>query len=340
MIRGCETDQHRRQRLVRRHQRAALGEHEPQAAARANSLTNSVRNSGSATSLAGWTEHQIDLECKAGYDAFLIQTRARHIEYFAARPERRSETRAFLARSREAAFPDGWGNLADSIAPDVWHRHHLSAGSSQVLAIALLAAATRADSSLRWIPGEPRLRRPLTLFEVEIAPTVLNEAPRQTSIDWLVVDREHVIAAEAKFTEPGLGRCSCEHRAAGQCSERVLERPYWQVASRDMAIDHTTGLCSLSLGYQAVRNVAAAQAIAGERRHSTFLLLYDARNPYFVGARSWPGWVRMLNELMRNSTTDFVALSWQQLLRNVDLDARVRQWGREKHGLAAEQSPV
>jgi hypothetical protein len=191
---------------------------------------------------------------------------------------------------------------------------------------------SRADSSLRWLCGDAGLTRPLTLFEVELAPAVLNERPRQTAIDWLVVDRENVIAAEAKFTERGLGQCSCEHRKASVCSTRVLARPYWSVASRDMALTRTDHACSLGLAYQAVRNVAAAQGIA-RRRRTTFLLLYDERNPYFMGARGWPGWVSMLNRLMSNSSTAFASRSWQELLANVDVDSDVRAWAREKHGL-------
>jgi hypothetical protein len=142
----------------------------------------------------------------------------------------------FVARNREGAFPDDWDHLAGALAARVWHRHHLSAGSSQVLAIALLASATRADPLLGRLSDARCLQRPLTLFEVELAPSVLRERPRQTSLDWLVLDRHNVIAAEAKFTERGLGQCSCEGREAGLCSERVLERPYWCVASKDMRL--------------------------------------------------------------------------------------------------------
>jgi hypothetical protein len=199
--------------------------------------------------------------------------------------------------------------------------------------MAVLAAATRADSTLSWLPGESCFRNPLTLFEVELAPAVLSERPRQTAIDWLVLDRHTVMAAEAKFTEPGLGQCSCECRSAGRCSRRVLERPYWEVASRDLRLERASaGRCHLSLAYQAVRNVAAAEAIAEGRRRPTFLLLYDVRNPYFSGARAWPGWVKMLSHLMRESRTLFASLSWQELLARVDgLD--VEGWAHEKHGL-------
>jgi Restriction Endonuclease associating with ARP len=292
--------------------------------------------------LADWTADRIDAECREAYAAYFDQVRRRHVAYFAARPEQRSETWAFVARTRQAAFPDGWEHLAGAIAARAWHRHHLSAGSSQVLAIALLAAASRADSSLQWLPGERRSRHPHALFEVELAPGVLRERPRQTSIDWLVLDRVNVIAAEAKFTERGLGRCSCERRAVGLCSERVLERPYWGVASTDMGLQReaTPGRCSLSLAYQAVRNVAAAQSIAAGRRSTTFILLYDARNPYFAGARAWPGWVRMLWQLMAHSRTTFASLAWQELLARVNLDQRVECWAADKHGLGPEKSDV
>jgi hypothetical protein len=245
-------------------------------------------DSGSGLSLRAWTSDQIDAECMDAYASYIGQIRGRHTAYFAARPERRSRTRPFAARAREAAFPDRCEYLAATLPEPVWHRHHLSAGSSQVLAIALVASATRAEPSLQWLPGGSRFLRPLLLFEVELAPDVLNEQPRQTSLGGLVVDRRHVLVAEAKFTEPGLGQCSCEGRNLGLCSARVLERPYWGVALREMQLERETPPCSLSLTYQAVRNVAATQAIVG-KRSTTFLLLYDERNPYFAGAGAWPG---------------------------------------------------
>jgi hypothetical protein len=288
------------------------------------------------TPLADWTAERIDRECDAAYEFYFGEVRRGHIEYFGQRRERRGERCAFGAKSREAAVPQGWEHLAGALPIPAWHRHHLSGGSSQMLALVLLAAATRADRTLQWLPGNSELRGPLTLFEVELAPTVLNERPRQTSLDWLALDREHVIAAEAKFTERGFGRCSCELRDAGLCSERALERPYWDVASRDMALDRRAGRCSLSLAYQAVRNVAAAQAIAAGRRRSAFLLLYDIRNPYFAGEGTWPGWITMLTHLMADSTTPFVPLSWQNLLATVDVDSPVKRWAAEKHGLVPE----
>lgn len=87
-------------------------------------------------------------------------------------------------------------------------------------------------------------------------------------IDWLALGPDGVITAEAKFTEKGFGGCRCQGRTVGTCSQRVLDRPYWAVATRDLGLarDSSTTSCSLSLAYQAVRNVAAAGAIAGDRR--------------------------------------------------------------------------
>jgi hypothetical protein len=204
-----------------------------------------------------------------------------------------------------------------------------------MLALMLLAAAARADASLQWIPGDSRLGTPLPLFEVELAPTVLNERPRQTTIDWLVLDHRQVITAEAKFTERGLGQCSCAGRDAGACSDRVLERPYWKIASREMGMELTAMHCPLRVSYQAVRNVAAAQALAGGRG-TAFLLLYDARNPYFGGTGRWPGWRTMLASLMTDSRTPLMSLSWQELLHRVTIEVSVRTWAAEKHGLVSD----
>jgi hypothetical protein len=283
-------------------------------------------------SLDDWTSHSIHAECGSAYRAYLRNVRERHIEYFAKRPDRRSEKHPFAARDLEAAFPDEWRHLANALPRGAWHRHCLSGGSSQVLAIALLAAATSADPSLRWLRRPYDNRAVATFFEVVLTSDLLNERPRQTAIDWLVLTDQAVLVAEAKFTELGLGGCSCVQRGAGVCSPRVLERPYWEVAEREMGLTRDTNSCQLGLAYQAVRNVAAARAIAGSRK-STFLLLYDARNPYFAGAGSWPGWVTMLSSLMSGSTTTFASLAWQEIVEAARVGESVRGWAREKHGL-------
>ena len=86
-----------------------------------------------------------------------------------------------------------------------------------------------------------------------------------------------------------------------------------------------------------MRNIAAAQAIASGERTTTFLTLYDERNPYFTGSRQWPGWIIMLSSLMRNATTAFAALSWQELVERVEFDEPVRRWATDKHGLLKER---
>jgi hypothetical protein len=150
----------------------------------------------------------------------------------------------------------------------------------------------------------------------------------------VALTRRNVLVAEAKFTERGFGRCSCPGRSSGRCSARVLERPYWATANKSMGLRrrHASGRCSLSLAYQPVRNVAAAKAIAVGRA-ATFLLLYDERNPYFAGTEEWPGWVSILQGLMRFSDVVFESLSWQALLGRVRLDPQVLRWAAQKHDL-------
>lgn len=69
----------------------------------------------------------------------------------------------------------------------------------------------------------------------------------------------------------------CSEKASGQCAGRVLQRPYWDVTSRILGLHRDEGSrsCVLSLAYQPVRNVAAAEALAGAARSATFLLFFD-----------------------------------------------------------------
>ena len=277
-----------------------------------------------------WTATAIDQQCASTYLAYKRELNARHLAHFRARPEARDPLRPWAAATRGAAFPKGWARLADLLPERLWHRFHLFGGSSQILAIALLGAATEADPSLSWLPGAESLGAARGgLFEVELGEHVLNERPRQTTIDWLVLGTEGVIAAEAKFTEKGFGTCSCERRSEGVCAERVLERPYWNVAEQSLGLRREGTRCALSLAYQPVRNLAAAGAIAG-KRWNAFVFLYDERNPYFTVSGTWPGWVSVLG----GST---LSLSWQALLGRIDVDERVVDWAREKHGFTRAQ---
>jgi hypothetical protein len=276
--------------------------------------------------ICDWTAEAIDQNCASAYLAYKRELNAKHLAHFRARPEARDPARPWAAVTRVAAFPDGWAALAELLPDRLWHQFHRFGGSSQTLAIALLSAATEADQSLSWLPGAESLGSVRGgLFEVELAEHVLNERPRQTTIDWLVLGTDGVIAAEAKFTEKGFGTCSCRRRSEGVCARRVLERPYWDVAEESLGVRPGGPRCALSAAYQPVRNLAAARAIARGRRHG-FLLLYDERNPYFTGSGAWLGWVAVLG-------ASALSLSWQQLLGDVSVERCVARWAREKHGL-------
>src|SRR5688572_30766304 len=100
---------------------------------------------GAAWDPRNWTHEQIESECRRPYRAYHKALRARHIAYYAARPVQRSdsEKRPFEAATLADAFPPGYGQLAHA---DIgWHTHARSAGSSQVLLLALLAPAIEAD---------------------------------------------------------------------------------------------------------------------------------------------------------------------------------------------------
>jgi hypothetical protein len=285
-----------------------------------------------ALGLRRWSGHRIEAECDDAHAGYLDELRWRHINYYERRPEQRAQTHAFMAATLEYALPPGWNHLGQSLGLDSWHRYHLSAASSQVLALALLAAATALEPTLEWLP----LARPnackLLLFEIELGAHVLNEHPYQTALDALVIGHDQVIAVEAKFTEPGFGQCRCACATSGQCAERIFKRPYWAVATRTLGLHPQSGSCSLSLAYQPVRNLAAAEAIA-DKRHPGFVLFYDARNPYFAGAGAWPGWSKTLARLTEHSPIPFAAKSWQELLRDVKFEASLLRWADEKHGL-------
>ena len=92
--------------------------------------------------------------------------------------------------------------------------------------------------------------------------------------------------------------------------------------------------CPLSLGYQAVRSVAAARQLATGGRTLVFGLVYDAENPYFAGAGTWPGWPAVLDHALRDQATiRFRAVSWQELLPLLPVDEEFRVWLRAKHRL-------
>lgn len=277
-----------------------------------------------ARELAAWTWEAIDTECMPAYQDYADALRGRHRRW----PHSPNA-------AREQVFPSHLSWLSTLFPPSLWHQSWWAAKSSQTLALTLLATACRSQPSLDWLPFAKKLgERPIGLFEIELAPDVLNEQPFQTQLDFLALGSDGVIAVEAKFTERGFSPCRCAGRAAGECSERVRARPYWSTAASEFGLRDMPGRCPLSLVYQPVRNVAAARAIAGDRA-SAFVLVFDDRNPYFTGSGRWPGWISVLEGLTRHTGSSFASLPWQALLGRADFDAETLEWARDKHGLEA-----
>ena len=136
-----------------------------------------------------------------------------------------------------------------------------------------------------------------------------------------------------------MGTCSCAQAGGdpivGRCSPAVLERhAYWLAAEQSFGLPPRGDgfLCPISLGYQAIRNVAAVRALRGNRR-GVFALIYDETNPYFRQTGKWPGWPAVLSDALADSDVEFAAVSWQDLVGRLPLDAATRQWARAKHAL-------
>jgi hypothetical protein len=87
--------------------------------------------------------------------------------------------------------------------------------------------------------------------------------------------------------------------------------------------------CQLGLTYQAVRNVAAVLELTGLRTVAAFGLLHDQRNPSFSGAGAWPGWARILEQLLHgNDRVAFRAVSWQGMIPLLPIRGRPSSNGR------------
>jgi hypothetical protein len=297
--------------------------------------------------LAAWTKAAIDEICRKPYGVYERGLRTHYEAYFAAHPELAGD-HPVKARDLAAALPPGADFLEEYLPEDLRHRHHLSGRSSQVLALAILGLAWRRDQSVRWLeealtlPGLLKSAAPSVRFEVEVEPTLLNESPLVSTIDFLVEDDAAVVCVEAKFGEDGMGRCSCPTGApaVAACAQKVLARPlYWKTASEVFFLpERQPGKpCPISASYQAIRNVAAARALAGDDRRAVFALFYDERNPYFQPQGDWPGWPDLLKMSLDDAKlaglVTFRAVSWQDLLHQLPLEDTARTWARDKHAL-------
>jgi hypothetical protein len=299
-----------------------------------------------AAHLANWSGPDVAEQCRTAYNAYRAAKTESYRAYFLANPHLKAADHAYKAADLPAALPDEWAGLAELLPVSERHRHHLSGNSSQVLALGLLGVGAKRDSSLRWLLEAlsplplPTSPHPAWQFERKLAPEVLDEQPLQTSIDFFVNDPGVLLCLECKWAEAGIGACGCGDAAAaiGDCSEKVLARDkYWAAAYEVFALpERQSGKpCPLSFTYQAVRNVAAALALAKTDQEPAFGLIYDAENPYFAGCGEWPGWPAALRATLDYTGTPvrFAAVSWQELLDLVPLDYAAAAWASEKHGL-------
>jgi Restriction Endonuclease associating with ARP len=298
---------------------------------------------------AAWGRPEIDAACQQAWRRYDRRLGARYERYFEDNPDLAGEQR-ISARDYAAALPPDWPELVEAIPDDARHRQHLSGKSSQTLAVGLLGVAARQDPSLGWLWDAlsplppPASDAPRIEFEHRVAPDLLGERPRQTTIDVLVDDPEVVIAIESKWREHGIATCLCRGDGVGpaaglRCSRRVEQRdPYWDAAATIGLGEREEGApCPISPAYQAVRNCAAVRALAGPERLAVFALLYDEHNPYFAPSDDWPGWPGLLDEaISTHADSDdlrFAAISWQQLVPTLPLDDSTRAWAGDKHGL-------
>lgn len=309
-----------------------------------------------------WTPRAIKQECGRSHREYKKGLEGHYEAYFGDRPDLAGEHR-FKARDLGAALPPGYKELGKLVPRNAWHVHHLSGGSSQVLAVALLASAIQADPRLSWLSGQLELQQPFksdapkATFEFALQPTTLNEEPYVTNVDLLVEDEAVLVCVEAKLWEEGLGSCRCgkeKSEAAGDdeeapeqeptpaqeraaCSCRILKRPaYWSAARDVLGLpERVEGQpCPIAAYYQTVRNVAAARALADGRR-AVFALIYDERNPYFSPCGRWPGWPAALDGMIADqSAVSFRACSWQRLLASGAVPRDVVSWAADKHGLS------
>jgi hypothetical protein len=293
----------------------------------------------------GWSSAEIQDQCRRPYAQYERERRNRYRDYFARNPNL-AGTNPICARDLRSALPPGDDRLLGLVDVGDLHRWHLSGKSSQTLALALLGSSMLADPSLGWLfatvePMQPPPKAgewPRSQLELTLDPELLGERPFPTALDFFAEADEWVLCIEAKWTEAGLGTCRCPAPELGECSDRILGRPaYWRAAKQFLGLPKRTEgrPCPIHVGYQAVRNAAAAAALAAGRR-AIFGLIYDEDNPYFAGAGNWPGWPVILSaavEEQADSAVNFASCSWQALVPQLPLRQPAMDWAREKHGL-------
>lgn len=301
--------------------------------------------------LSSWSKVSASAACGKAWRRYTKELAEHYTSYFKAHQDLAADDHAYSARDTAAALPASWGHLGEKVAPPkqfhVWHR---SGKSSQVLALGLLGVAEECDDSLDWFWQGLELEdlsgaKAKTEFEYEVEPDVLGEQrPRVTSVDYFVRSAKAVVCLEAKWSEEGMGQCSCGRDGAkpleGICSGRVRKRTrYWKAARDTYSLPELSEgrPCPVSFPYQAIRNAAAACELADDDQAAVFALVYDNNNPYFSGCGDWPGWPTVLHETIGASNPPanfrFTSVSWQSLIGRLPLDDATREWAREKHRL-------
>jgi hypothetical protein len=219
--------------------------------------------------------------------------------------------------------------------------------------LAILGAAAIRDPTLAWFWQAIGLlnlcgpdSRNLLRFEHALEPTDLGEYPRVTKLDLSVSNSAAFAAIETKWSEPGLGICSClkdgdGNPAAGHyCASRVAGRSkYWRVAHENFGFERERLPllpCGVSVAYQAVRSIAAARHLAG-RRKAAFVLLFDDANPYFSKTGRWPGWPAILEATLADGWgLSYRAISWRKLIPRLPLSSEILDWTESKHRLRVD----
>jgi hypothetical protein len=221
-----------------------------------------------------------------------------------------------------------------------------------MLALSLIGSATQDDRSLRWLLDALNLPKkfsghlkPSIRFEHGLAPSDLGEVPRVTKLDCTVETEKAFVVVETKWSEPGLGTCSCTRegdgnpRAGFDCAARVRSRKlYWKAAHEFLGLEEVRLSflpCALSVAYQVVRNIAAARHLS-RGRIAAFVLIYDETNPYFRQTGHWPGWPSLLAKTFacrQHPRFHFRSVSWQELIHRLPIEASVRSWAADKHRL-------
>lgn len=303
-----------------------------------------------AVALSDWPRERIDGECRIAYRQYVQRLEKHYTQYFRRNQQLSCVRHQWCARDLAAALPSGCSALGRLIKPSLLHRHATSAKSSQLLTLALIGSALQNDDSLGWfwdvfnLPNDTN-ERPIVRFEYCLSPLDLNEAPRVTKIDLVVMTSSVFAAIETKLTENGFGICSCVRDGDGNplpgfdCSARVRSRKaYWETADAFFGIEPVRLPllpCALSVAYQPIRVAAAARRLS-RGRQAAFILIFDERNAYFRRTGTWPGWPQALKLVLggrEHSGLIFRALSWQQLVNQMPLASAVRKWAREKHQL-------